>query len=232
MTKRVLRLLWRVTKHALLPKMVSFHFCPTPSMLALANFKLMSAASSLFNLFLSINWRREKNNKVMWPQGRNRFTRRPSVLLSYLFKTTRKLYSPPSCRHNIPRPRLPANYLVASQWCTDHPWRWVQGGRCGEQMRGQERFSPGSPSPPPPAFHSNLMIMIFAEDDLCLHSVITQPASMISAIGNRWAIRGVHQGLLWSLLAFCYSAIAFNMLVTFLLHVFPNLLHGDCCQCG
>lgn len=25
------------------------------------------------------------------------------------------------------------------------------------------------------AFHSNLMIMIFAEDDLCLHSVITLP---------------------------------------------------------
>lgn len=29
---------------------------------------------------------------------------------------------------------------------------------------------------PAPAFHSNLMIMIFAQDDLCLHSVITHPA--------------------------------------------------------
>lgn len=41
-------------------------------------------------------------------------------------------------------------------------------------------LSSGSPSPrrvrPAPAFHSNLMIMIFAQDDLCLHSVITPPA--------------------------------------------------------
>lgn len=40
--------------------------------------------------------------------------------------------------------------------------------------------SSGSPSPtcapPTPALHSNLMIMIFAQDDLCLHSVITPPA--------------------------------------------------------
>lgn len=127
----------------------------------------------------------------------------------------------------------PLTACVSVMWRhSDHPWRWVQGGGRGEQMRGQERFSSGSPSTPPPAFHFNLMIMIFAEDDLCLHSVITQPASMISAIGNRWAIRGAHQALLLSLLAFCYSAITFNTLVTFLLHVFPNLLHGDCCQCG
>lgn len=40
-------------------------------------------------------------------------------------------------------------------------------------------FSFGSPSrhcvQPAPAFHSNLMIMIFAQDDLCVHSVITPP---------------------------------------------------------
>lgn len=44
----------------------------------------------------------------------------------------------------------------------------------------RRRFSSGSPSPPRarpgPAFHSNLMIMIFAQDDLCLHSVITPPS--------------------------------------------------------
>lgn len=49
------------------------------------------------------------------------------------------------------------------------------------QMKGQKwSFSSGSPSPtcapPTPALHSNLMIMIFAQDDLCLHSVITPPA--------------------------------------------------------
>ena len=52
------------------------------------------------------------------------------------------------------------------------------------QMKGhtcvQRSFSSGSPSPPrarpSAAFHSNLMIMIFAQDDLCLHSVITPPA--------------------------------------------------------
>lgn len=52
------------------------------------------------------------------------------------------------------------------------------------QMKGQECVlrcvSSGSPSPgaldPHRAFHSNLMIMIFAQDDLCLHSVITPPA--------------------------------------------------------
>lgn len=52
------------------------------------------------------------------------------------------------------------------------------------QMKGHKcllrSFSSGSPSPacarPAPAFHSNLMIMIFAQDDLCLHSVITPPA--------------------------------------------------------
>lgn len=60
------------------------------------------------------------------------------------------------------------------------------GSRVGtlRQMKGQKcvlrSFSSGSPSPPcarpTPAFHSNLMIMIFAQDDLCLHSVITPPA--------------------------------------------------------
>lgn len=60
------------------------------------------------------------------------------------------------------------------------------GSRVGtlRQMKGQKcvlrSFSSGSPSPlcarPTTAFHSNLMIMIFAQDDLCLHSVITPPA--------------------------------------------------------
>lgn len=101
--------------------------------------------------------------------------------------------------------------------------RWEQGGDvetdegsgvCAEMPLTS--LSSGSPSPwrvrPAPAFHSNLMIMIFAQDDLCLHSVITPQLSMISAIGNRWAIRGPHQSLLLSQLAFRYSAIRFNML--------------------
>lgn len=44
---------------------------------------------------------------------------------------------------------------------------------------------------------------------------------MISAIGNRWAIRGPHQSLLLSLLAFRYSAIRFNMLSSFFYCMFP-----------
>ena len=49
---------------------------------------------------------------------------------------------------------------------------------------------------------------------------------MISAIGNRWAIRGPHQSLLLSLLAFRYSAIRFNMLSSFFFYcMFPPPLH-------
>lgn len=69
-----------------------------------------------------------------------------------------------------------------------------RGGRSSALGRGwgQTGLSSDSPSPcavcrPSPgcvasAFHSNLMIMIFAEDDLCLHSVITAPCFLWSGL--------------------------------------------------
>lgn len=45
-------------------------------------------------------------------------------------------------------------------------------------------FTPG-PLDPGPGLHSNVTVMIFAQDDLCSRGVITRRLSMSSAIGNR-----------------------------------------------
>ena len=89
---------------------------------------------------------------------------------------------------------LPSSLFV-SVWCRADPWRWeakVVRGVGGHWDRWRVKYvlprsvSSGSPSPPlarpAPAFHSNLMIMIFAQDDLCLHSVITHPAFLWSQL--------------------------------------------------
>jgi len=82
-------------------------------------------------------------------------------------------------------------------------------------------------------FHSNVTIMIFAQDDLWRRRVITPPGRpMISAIGNRWAIRAPHQSLLLSSVArfFRYGAIRFNMLSSFSSSFFSLTLPSETIQ--
>lgn len=93
------------------------------------------------------------------------------------------------CSHRFPRvwlmngrssvtltpPMFVSPWRVLWRWDKLRTWRQMKGQACVRRS-----FSSGSPSPPRarpvPAFHSNLMIMIFAQDDLCLHSVITPPS--------------------------------------------------------
>lgn len=65
------------------------------------------------------------------------------------------------------------------------PRRGQHRDRCGVKITsplGLLHLPPRHARPPAPAFHSNLMIMIFAQDDLCLHSVITPPCFLWSQL--------------------------------------------------